>query len=366
MDRFPLRSTSIARRLAVLLFLALSLFPAQRGLASHVEARRTPKVTPTPASERPVEGKRTPTPVSAVTAAQVIEAVNALRLDQGLPALAVNSVLMQVAQIEADGIAGGQPGHWRPANLSLGQWLISLGYPLSGDLSQDGYRSENWLFASSAEEAVQAWQGDAEHTNTMLSEYRSDIGAGVVIGDEATVIVLVTALQTASGKMQGAASPLLTQAASGSAAADGSLAPQYIKEVVLSTAHPNGDVVHKIQYGQTLWSIAIAYHTSIDQLRAWNNLAEGDSIYEGQFLLVERNATQPAPETPTAPTSSAPPGTAAGPHPAASPTAAPPPAVETPAESTSSTGVPSWLLPGLGVALIVLGGLVTLWGKHKQ
>ncbi len=76
--------------------------------------------------------------------AQVIEAVNALRIEAGLYPLSVHPVLMQVAQTEADGIANGLPGHWRPEGLTLGMWLISLGYPLAGDLTLDGYRSENW------------------------------------------------------------------------------------------------------------------------------------------------------------------------------------------------------------------------------
>ena len=54
---------------------------------------------------------------------------------------------MQVAGWEANAIAGGAPGHTRPNGLTLGQWLLSLGYPHSGDLSMDGYRSENWVAA---------------------------------------------------------------------------------------------------------------------------------------------------------------------------------------------------------------------------
>jgi len=227
------------------------------------------------------------------TAVQVIKAVNTLRINNGLDPLNVHPVLVQVAQIEADGIANGMPGHWRPDGLTLGQWLISLGYPLAGDLSQDGYRSENWLAARSADEAIQAWKGDGEHSITMLSPDRSDIGVGIAAGDQ-VYIVLITALQTSSGKMQSAAYPLITQMASSkSGAAEGSLMSQYMKPVVLNTALPDGDVIHKIQYGQSLWSIAIAYHTTIDQIRAWNNLGEDTTVYEGQVLLVQKSATQP-------------------------------------------------------------------------
>jgi LysM repeat protein len=184
--------------------------------------------------------------------------------------------------------------------------LISLGYPLSGDLSLDGYRSENWITASTAQEAVQAWLGDEPHTNTMLSPYRSDIGAAVAVSDQ-IYIVLETALQTASGEMQTDAYDILTAIAGGGLSGNSnSLVPQYIIPVKRSTAHPSGDVIHNVQYGQSLWSIAITYNTTIDQIRAWNNLGDSIEIYDGQVLLVQMGATQPPPPTNTPPASPTP------------------------------------------------------------
>jgi uncharacterized protein YkwD len=269
-------AASIVRGLSLaFIFLVLSLYPTDRALASPF------------AEDDPL------------TPAEVIEAVNNLREKNGLNTLSVHPVLMQVAQMEADGIASGSNGHWRPPGLTLGQWLISLGYPLSGDLTQDGYRSENWITAKTAKEAIAFWKGDAEHINTMLSPDRSDIGVGIAASDQ-VYIVLVTALQTASGKMQSNAYLILTQASSSIGEAKGFMPSQYINPVVLSTARPDGDVFHKIQYGQSLWSIAIAYHTTIDQIRAWNNLGEETTVYERQVLLVQRSATQPPPATSTA------------------------------------------------------------------
>lgn len=46
---------------------------------------------------------------------------------------------------------------------------------------------------------------------------------------------------------------------------------QYSIPVVLSTA-PYGDVMYEVKYGQTLWSIAIQYGTTIEQLKPLNNL----------------------------------------------------------------------------------------------
>ena len=82
------------------------------------------------------------------------------------------------------------------------------------------------------------WLGDDEHTNTMLSPYRSDI------------------------------------------------------DVAVTTAWPNGDVVHEVKYGQRLWSIAI------EQIKRLNNLAD-DTVVSGWKLLVQKGATQCAPATAT-------------------------------------------------------------------
>ena len=238
----------------------------------------------------------TPTLGAPPSPADIINAINNLRLSYGLAPLMMHPVLMQIAQEQANGIAAGLPGHWRPNGLTLGQWMISLGYPLSGDLSLDGYRSENWGPAMTAEDAVNMWLGDDIHTNTMLSTERSDIGAGVAVGDGTFIVVIETALQTRSGQMQSSAYDFLTKvpATQTALALNGSIS-QYSIPVAVNTAQPNGDVYHQVQYGQTLWSIAVTYGTTIKSIQALNNLGASIDVYEGQRLLVSRGATQPAP-----------------------------------------------------------------------
>jgi LysM repeat protein len=55
------------------------------------------------------------------------------------------------------------------------------------------------------------------------------------------------------------------------------------------------------KYGQTLWSIAVTYKTTIKQIQQLNNLPD-TTVQPGQKLLVLKGATQPAPRaffTPT-------------------------------------------------------------------
>jgi LysM repeat protein/uncharacterized protein YkwD len=242
-------------------------------------------------------------------AEELVQGVNALRVANGMLALNEHPALMQIAQIEADGMAAGMGGHWRPNDMTLGQWLLSLGYPLSGDLSMEGYRSENVINGPdlTAQDAVEMWTGDDLHMNTMLSENRSDIGAAVSScvdewGRTVYYYVIVTALQTKSGKMQYDAYSILTALpmtqisyyGDATQAAQALLVPQYIIPVVLATARPDGDVIHEVKSGQSLWEIAIKYGVKIEAIRQLNNLPSTD-IYIGQKLLVQKGATQPAP-----------------------------------------------------------------------
>jgi uncharacterized protein YkwD len=275
--------------LAVLVFLSLGWLSVNQVSAQDE--------TPTPQIPTPTQNK-VPTP------SQVIEAINALRISHGIAPLSVHPVLMQVGQQEAEGIAGGMGGHWRPSELTLGQWLLSLGYPLLGDLSMDGYRSENWGFAQNAEGAIAMWLGDDEHSNTMLSLDRSDIGVGIAFSaaDDAYVIVVETALRTSSGQMQWDAFPILTgipqtqaaYAGMSTEAAENGLLPQNMLPVALNTALPDGNVYHEVKYGQTLWSIAVTYGTTIKQIQQLNNLSD-TTVQPKQRLLILKGATQPAP-----------------------------------------------------------------------
>jgi LysM repeat protein len=83
------------------------------------------------------------------------------------------------------------------------------------------------------------------------------------------------------------------------AAASG-LPPQYSVPVAISTARPDGDVVHEVQYGQTLWSLAEMYQVSIEQIKLLNGLVD-DNILPGWKLLIQKAATQPAPVMDTPP-----------------------------------------------------------------
>jgi LysM repeat protein len=69
------------------------------------------------------------------------------------------------------------------------------------------------------------------------------------------------------------------------------------EDVVVSTPNPDGSIYHVVGYGQALWSIAIAYNTTIDKIRALNSLSASDTLRVGQKLLIRQ--ADPPTLTPT-------------------------------------------------------------------
>jgi len=244
---------------------------------------------------RPSEVSARPLRYQITSPSQLIDAVNSLRASYGLGALTAHPILNQTAQSQADYMAStGQVTHTRPGGITFTQQLLSLGFPLAGDLSLGGFRSENILNTYGALDwngIPGAWQ-DGEHMNTMLSQNFTHIGAGVSQSGDAYYYAVDTAAATGSGQMQDGASSIMTSVPGGSNAAGVS---QYMVPVTLSTARPDGNVYHKVQYGQSLWSIAIAYGTTIKNIQALNNLGENSVVFQGQELLVQTGATSEAP-----------------------------------------------------------------------
>lgn len=218
----------------------------------------------------------------------LINAVNALRALYGLAPYSVNPILMYTAQAQADFLAAtGSMTHSGPGGISVTDRLLAAGYPLAGDLSLGGFRSENITGGAesmSAQAAVDSWTGDAPHLNTMISQNLTEIGAGVAVSGGRVYYVIDCAQPTNRGAPQAAA----TSVGGGSAvpARDAAV----INPVSLSTPNADGDVIHEVKAGQSLWQIAIAYEVKIDEIKSLNGLA-GNDIYPGNRLLIKKGVS---------------------------------------------------------------------------
>ena len=247
----------------------------------------------------PKEVSAKPTRYEITTPAQLMEAVNNLRISYGLSPLASHSILMQSAQSQADYMAAtGNVTHARPGGVTYTQQLLSLGFPLAGDLSLGGFRAENILYSSGYlnwDGVPSGWQ-DSAHMNTMLSQNFTHIGAGISQNGNSYYYAVDTAATTGSGQMQDSASTILTSVPAGSSEAAG--VSQFMVPITINVADENGNVFHQVQYGQSLWSIAIGYGTTIKNIQALNNLGDDLVIYQGQNLLVMQGATPAVVNTP--------------------------------------------------------------------
>ena len=231
-------------------------------------------------------------PPAAGTAYDLINGVNALRASYGLAPYSINPILMYTAQAQADFMAANTTvTHSGPGGIGVTDRLLVAGYPLAGDLSLGGFRSENITGGSesmSAQTAVDQWTGDAPHLTTMISPDLTEIGAGVAVAGGRVYYVIDCARPTTAGASQSPITPV-----GGGTTVPGAEAPaEPIQVVMVNTPNVDGNVIHEVKYGQTLWQIAITYETRIDEIKQLNNLS-GNDIYPGQKLLIKMGVLVP-------------------------------------------------------------------------
>ena len=227
-------------------------------------------------------------PTFAGSPFDLVNAVNRLRAFYGLAPYSISPILMYTAQSQADFLAAtGTMTHTGPGGSGLTDRLLAAGYPLAGELSAGGFRAENITGGNEsmpAQSAVDQWTGDALHLDTMLSPNLTEIGAGVAVSNGRVYYVIDCAQPTTSGAPEAATS----------VAGSGSTAPAReapITDAMVSTPNSNGDVIHEVQFGQTLWQLAIAYNVKIDEIKNLNNLFD-NSIYPGTRLLIKTGVVQ--------------------------------------------------------------------------
>ena len=252
------------RSLQVLTAIILTLFLCASTTASYAET----------------EGK----PATAGSPYDLIDAVNALRASYGLTPYSISTTLMETAQSHADYMAAtGSVSHTGAGGSSVTDRLLAAGYPLAGDLSWGGFRSENITSGSegkTAAEAVNQWAGDALHLNTMISPNLTEIGAGVSVNGGRVYYVIDCAQPTNSD-----IPPTAGTSVPGDTTAP--LVGDVMIPVVVVTPNADGDLIHEVKAGQTLWQIAISYETKIDEIKRLNNLFDNDT-YPGMKLLVKK------------------------------------------------------------------------------
>jgi len=218
----------------------------------------------------------------------LINEVNSLRISNGLPIYQINQTLMFIAQNHSDYQASiGATTHYGPDGSRPFQRALSAGYLVAGDLNLGGFFSENIVAGRnlSASDAVNSWQSDTAHLNTMLSSSLQDIGAGVtVVGD--TIYYTIDVGLSTSGKLD------TTQ--------EVGIIPTYNpnvgRKILTSTPGIDGSIYHIVDFGETIWTISQVYKISQEEFIQINSLTD-NFIYVGDKFLIRPPFT-PTPTTP--------------------------------------------------------------------
>jgi LysM repeat protein len=221
---------------------------------------------------------------NGVTTFDLINAMNTLRVSNGLPALVENPVVNAVAQATAEIMAANQMS-WHIGDVR-GR-LASAGY--GGGATVWG--TENFAVGSSMgiDEIMSAW-ADPDHMRPAVTPAYCHVGAGVAQAANGRTYYILQAAYVAGqtcGSASTSGSGIPSQPGSGSTSGTGAGAvSQIIVPVKIATPDADGKIYHLVQAGQSFWAIAITYQLKIADLETWNNISRDVPLRAGQKLFI--------------------------------------------------------------------------------
>ncbi|MEI2612771.1 MAG: LysM peptidoglycan-binding domain-containing protein [Candidatus Promineifilaceae bacterium] len=226
-------------------------------------------------------------PVTAQSPAyEVIQLVNDFRAANGLPALQINGSLMIAAQQQADYMAAtGIYSHTGYNGSSPQSRAESAGYV--------GWVSENIVGGTNLtpQKGLIWWQNSAVHYAALVSTRYTEVGAGYSSGFDQNFYTLVVGRP--SDAPPSAAAP---------AAANNQPQPLQVAPFVAATPAEDGSIVHVVQQGQALWTLAAHYEVPLQDILLYNGLSEDSMVNPGDEVIIRLGEGQAPPPTPTPPT----------------------------------------------------------------
>lgn len=212
----------------------------------------------------------------------LIAEVNAFRAAQGLRPFEVDSALMAAAQAHSEYQSEiGTVTHTGRGGSSALSRAIAAGFGDGASVRViENIAGGNNLTPYQAVYGM--WQ-DALHLETMLTSYYTHIGAGVAVSNNFVyftidVGVLVSAPGSATSTPVPGATPVpfATPAPTTVAA----------RPVLAATPRPDGSIVHVVDVGQSLWTIAVVYEVPLEEILALNGLVKNSVIYPGDEIVI--------------------------------------------------------------------------------
>ncbi|MAT45768.1 MAG: hypothetical protein CL609_25835 [Anaerolineaceae bacterium] len=239
-------------------------------------------------------------PLQEVSAQDLINLINGLRVGQGLPALTVDSTLMATAQSTSDTMAVNDL-HWHIGGVS--ERVQAAGFGGGAKV----WATENFAIGPMTIDRIQQVWADESHMIPVVNPAYTHIGAGVTEYN-GRVWYIVHAAYVGGGSSYVA--PTSVSQPGVPAITNTPPISQIVIPVQTATPNPGGAVIHEVKSGQSLWSIAIAYDTKIADLVRLNNLS-GDTptIYTGQKIIVVAGEATATPDPNITETTGQPTGT---------------------------------------------------------
>lgn len=279
---------------------------------------------------------------ASISSYDLIAALNDFRDENGQDSVPTNVFLMASAQSHANYLAStyaADPPTQLEGNVGLDGSDATERAETAGYVVVPGLQVLEVWAAETPDTPVDTllsdvW-GSATQQDILLNSYAVHIGVGVAEIEELTYYVVNIAVDYGS-------SPNET-------ASVGSTETPEVVPVDVATQAADGSIIHEVVKGQALWSIAITYGVTVDELRVLNNLSANAAIYEGQKIIV-RAAHTPTPSP--LPTNTSMPATRT-PIPAQAPQELGSPS----AEVGEETAAAPLNMRTLGIGLIVLCGV---------
>ncbi|MCI0398642.1 MAG: LysM peptidoglycan-binding domain-containing protein, partial [Chloroflexi bacterium] len=213
---------------------------------------------------------------------EILDLVNQVRARNGLPPFQINAALMAAAQNQANWMASNNLySHVGEGGSNPQTRATAAGY--------SGYVSENIVGGTnlSPRQGVLWWENSPVHFNTMVSERYIEAGAGFATGFDQNFYALVVGRPAGSEPAVNVAAPQTE--------------PLRITPIELAPPREDGSIVHVVQEGQALWTIAAYYDVDLEYLQLINNLSEDSFIQPGDEVIVRLADGQSPPPTPTPP-----------------------------------------------------------------